>query len=223
MEPNDPSRMRISDQDRHQVAEVLRDAAAEGRIDLEELDERLEAAYKAKFYADLVPLTSDLPGSHLPGSHLPAAGPTAGVPQVRPAAGALSGVPATVHTSSTAVMSGVDRKGVWCVPAQHTAFALMGAVTLDLREAVFSAREVVINANAVMGAVDIYVNAGTHVIVEGTGILGAFEQERDKVPPAYDASSPVVRVRGVALMGAVSVTRKRMPGEPGPFRKMLGH
>lgn len=218
MEPNDPSKMRISDQDRHQVAEVLRDAAAEGRIDLEELDERLEAAYKAKFYADLVPLTLDLPGAHLP-----AVGPTA-VPQPGQTSGPpVGGVPARVHETSIAVMSGVDRKGVWRVPAQHTAVALMGGVTIDLREAVFSAREVVINAHAVMGAVDVHVNAGTQVIVEGIGIMGAFEQDRDRVPAAYDASSPVVRVKGLALMGAVTVTRKRMPGEPGPFKKMLGH
>ena len=66
MDPYDPSQMRISDDDRHQVAEVLREAAAEGRIDLDELDERLEAAYAAKVYEDLVPLTLDLPGPHLP-------------------------------------------------------------------------------------------------------------------------------------------------------------
>src|SRR5688572_32079706 len=57
----DPARMRISDTERHQVAEILRQAAGEGRIDLTELDERLEATYAAKTYADLVPLTADLP------------------------------------------------------------------------------------------------------------------------------------------------------------------
>lgn len=222
MEPYDPSRMRISDDDRHKVAEVLREAAAQGRIDLEELDERLEAAYGAKVYADLVPLTLDLPGAHLPGGHLPVAGPGAPpVPTQVPTG--PGGLPLTVHTSSFAMMSGVDRKGIWRVPAQHTAFSVMGAVTLDLREAVFSAHETVINANTIMGGVDIYVNAGTQVIVEGVGIMGAFEQARDKVVPTYDASSPVVRIRGMALMGAVTVTRKRMPGEPGKVRKMLGH
>ena len=47
--------LRVSDEDRHKVAEILREAAGEGRIDLEELDERLEATYAAKTYADLVP------------------------------------------------------------------------------------------------------------------------------------------------------------------------
>src|SRR5512143_1948384 len=57
----DPAGMRISDAERHQVAEILREAAGEGRIDLEELDERLEATYAARTYADLVPITMDLP------------------------------------------------------------------------------------------------------------------------------------------------------------------
>src|SRR6188508_243851 len=57
----DPSRLRISDADRHRVGEVLREAAGEGRLDIEELEERLEAAYAAKTYGDLVPLTADLP------------------------------------------------------------------------------------------------------------------------------------------------------------------
>src|SRR5262245_20390125 len=61
MSEQDPSQLRISDDDRHQVADLLREAAGEGRIDFEELDERLEATYAAKTYADLVPITVDLP------------------------------------------------------------------------------------------------------------------------------------------------------------------
>ena len=61
LERPDPSRMRVSDEDRHKVADILREAAGEGRIDIEELDERLESTYAAKTYGDLVPITSDLP------------------------------------------------------------------------------------------------------------------------------------------------------------------
>jgi len=59
----DVASMRVSDADRHDVAEVLRQAAGEGRLDLAELDERLEATYAAKTYADLVPITADLPAT----------------------------------------------------------------------------------------------------------------------------------------------------------------
>jgi hypothetical protein len=60
MSEQDPAQLRISDAERHQVAELLREAAGDGRIDLSELDERLEATYNAKTYADLVPITADL-------------------------------------------------------------------------------------------------------------------------------------------------------------------
>lgn len=74
--PPDPSLLRISDHDRQKVADVLRDAAGEGRIDLEELDERLELTWGARTYADLVPITADL--------HLPAHPQAASAPVPRP-------------------------------------------------------------------------------------------------------------------------------------------
>ncbi|WP_399125469.1 DUF1707 domain-containing protein [Streptomyces sp. ITFR-6] len=50
-------RMRASDADREAVVEQLREAAAEGRIDLDELDARLSQALTAKTYGELAPLT----------------------------------------------------------------------------------------------------------------------------------------------------------------------
>ena len=194
----DPNSLRISDADRHQVAEILRLAAGEGRLEIDELDERLEATYAARTYADLVPLTHDLPA-------------------VRPAS-LPAGVPATRFDTSWAVMSGVDRKGVWEVGPTHTAVSIMGGVDIDLREAVFTTSEAVITATTLMGAVDIIVNAHTRVVVDGVGIMGAFEQARDKVEPQLTPDSPVVRVRGAAIMGAVTVVRK---GPPKPRRRRL--
>jgi len=204
----DPSRLRISDADRHKVAELLRDAAGEGRIDLEELDERLEATYAAKTYADLVPLTIDLPAHAEQQATTP-------VPR-------RETLPATTtYDSSLAIMGGCTRKGAWLVPPRHQAFALMGGVDLDLRQATFAERETVIYANAVMAGVDITVDASTHVIIEGVGIMGAFEQGRDRVPPELTADSPVVRVKGIALMAGVTVTRKGPPRQK--KRRTLGH
>ena len=41
----------------------LREAATEGRLTLEELTDRIEAAANAVMRSDLVPLTSDLPAT----------------------------------------------------------------------------------------------------------------------------------------------------------------
>ena len=204
--PPDPSLLRISDDDRQKVAEVLREAAGEGRIDLDELDERLELTWHAKTYADLVPITADL--------HLPAHPQPASAPVPRP-----SHVPAVEHASSTAIMAECKRQGIWSVPEHHSAFALMGSVVVDLRQAQLSARHTQINASSIMGEVKIIVPADMHVVVDGTPIMGEFSQARDKTPAEVGPDSPTVRVRGMAIMGSVTVQRLPAPGTP---KKYLG-
>lgn len=103
---------------------------------------------------------------------------------------------------------------MWEIGEQHTAFAVLGGVDLDLREAVFTGNEAVISAYTVMGGIDVIVNAWTHVFIEGIGILGDFSQSRDRVPAEIGPDSPIVRIKGFALMGGVNVVRKPMPGEP---------
>ena len=61
--PNDISRMRISDADRDRAASVLSNALAEGRLTPAEHSERLDAIYAAKVQADIAPVVSDLPGA----------------------------------------------------------------------------------------------------------------------------------------------------------------
>jgi Domain of unknown function (DUF1707) len=56
-----PNRLRTSDQEREQVATILRAAMTEGRLTLEEGEERLAAVYAAKYRDELGPLTADLP------------------------------------------------------------------------------------------------------------------------------------------------------------------
>jgi len=53
--------MRAADADREHVAERLRKATAEGRLQTEELEERLEAVFSARTYGELEVLIRDLP------------------------------------------------------------------------------------------------------------------------------------------------------------------
>lgn len=62
--PGPPS-LRASDEDRERVASVLRESYSHGRLDLEELQQRLDAAYAAKTVNDLTHLTADLPSTLL--------------------------------------------------------------------------------------------------------------------------------------------------------------
>ncbi|MBB2945400.1 hypothetical protein FB565_005133 [Actinoplanes lutulentus] len=55
--------MRASDADRQQVADQLKAALDEGRLDLNEYDDRIQKAYGARTYGDLDGLLDDLPGT----------------------------------------------------------------------------------------------------------------------------------------------------------------
>ncbi|MGW6576721.1 DUF1707 SHOCT-like domain-containing protein [Streptomyces sp. NPDC054945] len=205
--------LRASDADRDRVVERLRDAVAEGRLDMEEFEERLEAAYKSRTYAELEPLTRDLPAP----AGGPVAGPTAAVEPWAGRIGAAGGGSAT----AVAVMSGFQRKGRWTVPARFDAVAFWGGGELDLREAEFAQREVVINCVAVMGGIEITVPPGVEVDVRGFGFMGAFDQ-RD-TPGPVERGAPRVVVTGFAFWGGVEVKvkrRKRPSGGPS-LRKEL--
>jgi len=196
----EPAQQRISDEERQQVADVLRQAAGEGRIDADELENRLEATFTAKTYGDLVPITADLPADS-----------TRPLPVRRPADHVVA---APAYHSSFAMMSTTRRRGRWQVGAQHKAFGLMGGVVLDLREAVFSGREVTINASVVMGSVDVVVDEHTVVICDGHAFMGDYSESRSKVEAQPQPDSPVVRVQGRAVMGRVNVRRRQGESRP---------
>ena len=56
-----PPELRAADSDREQATETLRSAAAEGRLDADELEQRLEIALGARTYSELAALVADLP------------------------------------------------------------------------------------------------------------------------------------------------------------------
>ena len=189
----EPARQRISDQEREQVAEVLRDAAAQGRISFVELDERLAVTPGAKTYAELVPVITDLPV--VSAGDLPA-----------PLSRGLAIAPA--YDSSFATMSTTRRQGRWQPGSRHKALAVMGGVVLDLREALLTTPEVIIQASTFMGSVDVIVDEGTVVVCDGRAFMGDYSEKRSKLPPDPLDGSVVVRVQGRALMGRVTVRRK---------------
>ncbi|MEU4764840.1 DUF1707 domain-containing protein [Actinosynnema sp. NPDC023794] len=100
---------RAADKDRAAVVEELSRAHAEGRLTPVEFDERTRAAYQARTYAELGPLTADLPRDAL---HVPPP------PRVRSRTGAAA-----------KVMS-----GAWFA-ASSVNFLIWGVISLSLGEA----------------------------------------------------------------------------------------
>ncbi|UUU33604.1 DUF1707 domain-containing protein [Streptomyces sp. CA-210063] len=201
--------LRASDADRERVSEQLRDALAEGRLDMEEFEERLDATYKARTYGELAPITRDLPGAGTVAP--PAVVPPSSISLVKgPAEGAswperiVGGEGSS--TWGVAVMSGFERKGRWTVPKRFDCFAFMGGGELDLRDAYFAEREVTINCVAIMGGISVVVPPGVEVVVRGIGIMGGFDHSADYEPG--EPGAPRVVVTGFAFMGGVEVERK---------------
>jgi hypothetical protein len=183
----------VSHADREAVADRLRQAAGDGRLEVDELGERLEAAFAARTYADLEPLTRDLPGAG-----------TSHSPSVSAPGGRVGGKPGPRW--SFAMMSGSRRRGRWTVPRRYTATAVMGGIELDLRDALLEERDVTIWAWACMGGIEIKVPADVEVDVTGLALMGGFE---DGCGVSAPPGAPVVRVKGLALMGGVDVRRAK--------------
>ena len=191
----EPRNLRASDADRERTAEVLRTAAGDGRLTMDELDERLDQVYAAKTYAELEPITRDLPGRGE--GYVPATMPAYSDP-------ARFGAEPTSHTG-IAILGGFSRKGDWVVPKDFNAFMFMGGAEIDLREARFESREVSIHIVAIMGGCEVIVPEDATVRVTGIGIMGAFDHT--KAGPGTP-DGPVITINGIALMGGVSVERR---------------
>ncbi|MFI6500541.1 DUF1707 domain-containing protein [Nonomuraea typhae] len=134
-----PHELRASDDDRERIAQVLQDAHADGRITLDELEERLGVLYSSRTLGDLAGLTRDL---------LP--------PEEQPLL--LDGRPVA------AIFKKEERGGRWVVPAELGVTAMFGTTKLDLRDAILQNRRIIINATLVLGGLEIHVPEGLEVI-----------------------------------------------------------
>lgn len=200
-----PDQMRISDADREKVAQVLHTAMSEGRITINELEDRLTDVYSAKTVGDLKPVTADL--QHTTAAIEPATSRELGLPDSR-----IGGHPDS--GASIAILSGASRKGSWVVPPQHNSFAFWGGVDLDLRQARFAEKHSTITAVAIMGGINVIVPDDVNVEVTGVGFMGTFEfEDRAHTPPA-SPTAPTIKITGLAFWGGVVVKRKPRENTP---------
>lgn len=189
--------MRASDADRDRVADILREALAEGRLDAEEHSERIDAVYRAKTLGELEPLVRDLP---------------AGRPQEAAATASVeyrAQAPASgtgAKDNLVAIFSGTTRKGRFRVPGKINAVAIFGGIEIDLTEAVFEQQHLQINTTAVFGGIDIRVPENVTLRQKGAGIFGGFDVHTAE---SGDPNAPVVLVEGAAVFGGVEAKPKR--------------
>jgi hypothetical protein len=185
--------MRAADTDRMHMAQMLTDAAAQGRLPMDEYENRLARAYAAKTYDELTELSSDLPGAVA----------------IPPADGPCRPAPSTVLL---AILSGFERRGRWNVPRRLTTFALFGGGVVDLRYADFTAPEVEIRTYSIMGGQTILVPPEVNVDLHGVAVMGNFDHG---VTGEGTPGAPRVRIRGFSLWGSVGVKRKKRRKQAG--------
>jgi hypothetical protein len=182
--------LRVSDADREQVAERLRDAAGEGRLTVEELDARLERAYGARVGSELAAVTADLPQTSQ----------AAGAPDRR-----------GTRRWLISVLGGRRLRGRWLAGRKLASIGFMGGADIDLRDAVLTEGELTITTVAVMGGVNVIVPPGVDVEVSGFALMGGHDAN---IPPQeLPPGARRVHVRAYALMGGVSVRMKRRDRE----------
>jgi class 3 adenylate cyclase len=204
----------VSDDERERVVAVLKGACGQGRLTLDEFSERVGTAYGARTAADLALAAADLPGLYPEPAPVQWPAPT-GPPSMPAPAPAGWPAPRAGREPTrwiVGIMSGSHRKGRFRLREQTNALAIMGGCVLDLRNAEVEGAEVVINAIAVMGGIDIIVPEGIEVDLSGIAIMGGKDASRVRADVPLLPGAPLIRVRAFAFWGGVSVRSKPLTG-----------
>jgi Cell wall-active antibiotics response 4TMS YvqF/Domain of unknown function (DUF1707) len=184
---------------RERAIAALSEGFANDALDVDEFERRVTLAHTSESPEEIATLTSDLPAST---TALAAASVA-----LAPATPDDGVAPETVY----AIFGGVERRGAWNVPRRWRVIAAFGGAQLDLREARFPTGVIDLEVKALFGGVQILVPPGLAVEVQGTAIMGGF-QNVNRAPAHPDPDAPLLRVRGMAFMGGVDITM-RLPGE----------
>jgi hypothetical protein len=150
--PGGRGALRVSHEDRDQVAETLRVAAGDGRLTADELDERLERALTARTYDDLAALITDLPDA---GTALAAVPP-----------GGVAKDLVKIHCTS----GHSERVGRWAVPARMDLKVKSGHIKVDFTEAVVSQPAVHIDAEVSSGHILLVTKPGIAVDLDDVSV-----------------------------------------------------
>jgi hypothetical protein len=183
--------LRASDADREHTADVLRRAAGEGRLDVDELEERLSTVYATRTQRELDALVADVV--------------VAEDRQRSPRVPVRRGDDGTRWL--VAVMSGHDRKGRWRVGANLNVINIMGGSDLDFNDAEFADDVVTVNVFSLMGGASIRVPEGLNVEISNFAFMGGNDADIGVERP--DPGGPTLRIKLISIMGGSDVKRGR--------------
>jgi hypothetical protein len=183
--------LRASDADRERTADLLRHAAGEGRLTMDELDERLDLVYETRTQRELDKLTADVV---VPGD----------VQRVQARMPVRSGDGSAWVVS---VMSGHDRKGRWRVGKHLKVIDVMGGSNVDLNDAELTDSETTITVFSLMGGSEIRVPENVNVVISDFAFMGGNDAKVGEALP--DPGGPTIHIKLISIMGGSSVKRGR--------------
>jgi hypothetical protein len=182
--------LRASDADRERTADTLRHAAGEGRLTVDELEERLSTVYEARTQRELDALVADVPVTH------------------RPATARLAVKPGDDATHwLVSIMSGHDRKGRWRVGRTLNVINVMGGSDLDFNDAELASDVVDVTVFSLMGGAEIHVPEGINLEISDIGLLGGNAVDVGDTHP--DPGGPTLRIKLISIMGGNDLKRGR--------------
>ena len=210
----------MGEEERTAALEALAEAFSRDRLELDELERRIDRVNAASRKGELRSLLADLPQELLP----PVLRTGSGPPSTRSeGSSSRPSRPAGTDPSSTgsrhppertlevAVWSGRVRRGRWTPGRRVTVVAFQGGVELDFREADLGPEPVDLFVFALMGGIEIIVPPWIAVHGSASAFMGGYEED-EWTGVESDQDSPVLRVSGFVMMGAVEVI-VRYPGE----------
>jgi hypothetical protein len=174
-----PPGHRASDNDRERAAAVVQDAHTDGRLDFEELDERLTQIYSAKTQLELRNATADL----VPVAH-----------------------GSSQELTLRAKHSAQKREGAWTVPERLTAIAEHSSVKLDFTDAVVHWAEIHVDAHAKHSSVVMVIPEGWSVDIDQVDMVHSSAKNKAVAPRAGGVR---LRVTGQARHGSIIVRHPR--------------
>jgi hypothetical protein len=186
--------------ERERVIQQLSEHFANDRLSLDEMELRMELAYKAGSVGDLQRLTADLPSATaLP---VPAPAPVEELPALPPD-----------RERIFALMSETSRRGPWLVPQRLDLLAVMADTTIDLTQAALPTGIIDIHIRSIWAAVKIVVPPGLQVVNRLSSVMasvhgGAEPNEAGTAGGGWKQGT-VIRLSGWALMAEVQTKVRR--------------
>jgi len=176
----------MSDADRERAVARLQSAVAEGRLTLDEFQERVDGVLRARRFGEIEPYLADLPA-------------------VRGAAS-----PAPEFAELRSVAAALRRSGRWMVPRVLRVSSKAGAVKLDFTDAVINHPVVHVQLDVYAGGTTLVLPSGATVDVDGVEMYAGRVVVSRKIPQAPDPmGGPHFVVTGRQKAGGLTVRHRR--------------